>query len=215
LIETGSPPDRISCSRSPARSAAEMVHRVGLTTDPAPRRRSGAARFHATRQPIAASVRWRARIAARLHRARPRRQHRSHGLGPRRAGPRRARLALSSQRERSPRSTAARSTANRNWARCSTGGFRGAATMATPCAGLFSAYTQRKRRHHVLDYDDLLLYWRALAGVERDRQCRSQLVRSRARRRIPGHQRDPGRHLALVVPAGFDHRGRRRCSRAI
>ena len=30
--------------------------------------------------------------------------------------------------------------------------------------GLFSAYTQRKRRHHVLDYDDLLLYWRALAA---------------------------------------------------
>ena len=30
--------------------------------------------------------------------------------------------------------------------------------------GVFTAYTQRKRRHHVLDYDDLLLYWRALAA---------------------------------------------------
>lgn len=25
--------------------------------------------------------------------------------------------------------------------------------------GLFAAYTERKQRHHVLDYDDLLLYW--------------------------------------------------------
>src|SRR5690606_34385111 len=27
---------------------------------------------------------------------------------------------------------------------------------------VFVSYTQRKRRHHVLDYDDLLLHWRAL-----------------------------------------------------
>ena len=29
---------------------------------------------------------------------------------------------------------------------------------------IFLAYTARKREHHVLDYDDLLVYWRALAG---------------------------------------------------
>jgi DNA helicase-2/ATP-dependent DNA helicase PcrA len=29
---------------------------------------------------------------------------------------------------------------------------------------IFAAYTQRKRRHHVLDYDDLLLHWRALVA---------------------------------------------------
>ena len=29
---------------------------------------------------------------------------------------------------------------------------------------LFGAYTEHKRRHHVLDYDDLLLFWRALTG---------------------------------------------------
>jgi DNA helicase-2/ATP-dependent DNA helicase PcrA len=28
---------------------------------------------------------------------------------------------------------------------------------------IFSAYAERKRAHHVVDYDDLLLYWRALA----------------------------------------------------
>ena len=30
---------------------------------------------------------------------------------------------------------------------------------------IFSAYTSRKRRHHVLDYDDLLLFWRALTSA--------------------------------------------------
>ncbi len=30
---------------------------------------------------------------------------------------------------------------------------------------IFSAYTARKRRHHVLDYDDLLLFWRALTSA--------------------------------------------------
>jgi DNA helicase-2/ATP-dependent DNA helicase PcrA len=30
---------------------------------------------------------------------------------------------------------------------------------------VFTAYTQRKRRHHVLDYDDLLLHWRALLAA--------------------------------------------------
>ena len=33
-------------------------------------------------------------------------------------------------------------------------------------AGIFVAYSDRKRRHNVLDYDDLLLYWRALLGSE-------------------------------------------------
>jgi DNA helicase-2/ATP-dependent DNA helicase PcrA len=30
---------------------------------------------------------------------------------------------------------------------------------------VFTAYTHRKRRHHVLDYDDLLLHWRALMAA--------------------------------------------------
>jgi len=33
---------------------------------------------------------------------------------------------------------------------------------ADDLAGLFSAYVDRKESHHVLDYDDLLLFWRAL-----------------------------------------------------
>jgi len=34
-------------------------------------------------------------------------------------------------------------------------------------AQIFDEYTRRKRRQHVLDYDDLLLYWRALTAVPR------------------------------------------------
>ncbi len=34
-------------------------------------------------------------------------------------------------------------------------------------ASIFENYTARKREHHVVDYDDLLLYWRALAGAPR------------------------------------------------
>jgi ATP-dependent DNA helicase UvrD/PcrA len=39
-------------------------------------------------------------------------------------------------------------------------------------AELFTAYTERKRRTHVLDYDDLLLYWEALLGSSAAGQVR-------------------------------------------
>jgi DNA helicase-2/ATP-dependent DNA helicase PcrA len=39
------------------------------------------------------------------------------------------------------------------------------AEHADPLREVFTSYTQRKRRHHVLDYDDLLLHWRALLAA--------------------------------------------------
>jgi DNA helicase-2/ATP-dependent DNA helicase PcrA len=39
------------------------------------------------------------------------------------------------------------------------------AEHADPLREVFTGYTQRKRRHHVLDYDDLLLHWRALLAA--------------------------------------------------
>src|SRR5690606_24223811 len=39
---------------------------------------------------------------------------------------------------------------------------------------VFVAYTQRKRRHHVLDYDDLLLHWRALLASTAGDQMRER-----------------------------------------
>ena len=35
---------------------------------------------------------------------------------------------------------------------------------------IFTAYTARKRRQNVLDYDDLLLFWKALAWSEATRE---------------------------------------------
>ena len=39
---------------------------------------------------------------------------------------------------------------------------------------LFRAYTDRKRNHNVIDYDDLLLYWRALMASDTGEGIRSQ-----------------------------------------
>jgi DNA helicase-2/ATP-dependent DNA helicase PcrA len=40
---------------------------------------------------------------------------------------------------------------------------------------IFAAYTERKRAHHVLDYDDLLLFWKALATSETTQAPLSQM----------------------------------------
>jgi DNA helicase-2/ATP-dependent DNA helicase PcrA len=39
------------------------------------------------------------------------------------------------------------------------------AEWETELRGLFAAYVEAKQRHHVLDYDDLLLYWAQVMGV--------------------------------------------------
>ena len=59
---------------------------------------------------------------------------------------------------------------------------------------LLDGYVDRKEADAVLDYDDLLLYWRRPAGRSRGRAGRPRAVRSRAGRRIPGHQRLAGRN---------------------
>ncbi|MEO5838284.1 MAG: UvrD-helicase domain-containing protein, partial [Acidimicrobiales bacterium] len=48
LIETGSAPDRILLLTFTRRSAAEMVHRVGLSTDPLAAAQVWGGTFHAT-----------------------------------------------------------------------------------------------------------------------------------------------------------------------
>ena len=59
---------------------------------------------------------------------------------------------------------------------------------------LFTGYVDAKQRRHVLDYDDLLLYWFYLmsdqpSAVSRQR---SEPLRLCAGGRIPRHQCDPG-----------------------
>ena len=64
----------------------------------------------------------------------------------------------------------------------------------------------------LLDFDDLLLYWRAAAGRRDPRTGPGRRLRPRLRRRVPGHQPDPGRHrpAAAAGRPGGDRRGRRR-----
>ena len=76
---------------------------------------------------------------------------------------------------------------------------------------LFRAYVERKQQQHVLDYDDLLLYWsQMMAEPGIARACRRAL-RPCAGRRIPGHQPaaggDPARAEARRPRR---HGGRRR-----
>ena len=59
---------------------------------------------------------------------------------------------------------------------------------------IFQAYTARKREQQSLDYDDLLLFWRALASVAVDGPAGRRDVRPRPGRRVPGHERAAGRH---------------------
>jgi DNA helicase II / ATP-dependent DNA helicase PcrA len=52
------------------------------------------------------------------------------------------------------------------------------------------AYLERKRAQSLLDFDDLLLYWRALGAS--DPFTRRGALRPRPRRRVPGHERGAG-----------------------
>ena len=58
---------------------------------------------------------------------------------------------------------------------------------------VFAGYVERKRAHNVVDYDDLLLYWRA-RHLAHGRSDPARGVRSHPRRRVPGHQRGAGGH---------------------
>ena len=63
------------------------------------------------------------------------------------------------------------------------------------------------RAAHVLDYDDLLLFWKALVTERRHSRSAVGDVRPRARRRVPGHERAAGRH-----PRGAPARRHRRAT---
>ena len=76
---------------------------------------------------------------------------------------------------------------------------------------LFAAYLDAKQRQHVLDYDDLLLYWAQMMCEPVDRARRRRPVRSRAGRRVPGHQPAPGLDPAQAQAGrARTDRGRRR-----
>ena len=53
---------------------------------------------------------------------------------------------------------------------------------------LFAGYVEAKQAAHVLDYDDLLLYWAEMLAEPAAAAELGARVRPRARRRVPGHQ---------------------------
>ena len=75
--------------------------------------------------------------------------------------------------------------------------FRGAPCGTTSWQALFGQYVEAKQRQQVLDYDDLLLYWAHMMQEPAIARGDRRALRSRAGRRISGHQQAPG-----LGPAG-------------
>ncbi len=162
LIEAGGAPDRILLLTFTRRAAAEMVHRAGLATDPRAAAAIWGGTFHA--------------MANRLLR------QFGHALGLPTGftvldqsdatdllGWVRSDQGFAERGTRFPRKETVASVYSRmvnsqeklgdvlsRW-------FPWCADHADALRAIFAAYTQRKRQQHVLDYYDLLLFWRALA----------------------------------------------------
>ena len=171
LLERGVPAERILLLTFTRRAAREMLARVDAL------RGAGAAgadrvvggTFHAVGWHARAGPRGGARPAAVARRCSTRATPptcstscaRSTGLAT--TGRR-----FAAQAHPASTSTAARSTRSarcrRSWPRRT----RGARTHSTRSPALFRAYTARKRALGLLDLDDLLLYWRALALARPD-----------------------------------------------
>ena len=89
--------------------------------------------------------------------------------------------------------------------RCSARAFRGAPNWEAELRALFAAYVEAKQRQHVLDYDDLLLYWAQMMAEPAHRGRCLRAFRPRPGRRIPGHQPPAGGD-----PAGAEAERQRR-----
>ena len=81
---------------------------------------------------------------------------------------------------------------------------------------LFASYGERKEQGGILDYDDLLLFWRGLLADPQSGHADPQPLRLRAGGRVPGHQPGPSGHpqAAAARRPGPDGRRRRCASRS-
>ena len=101
-----------------------------------------------------------------------------------------------------PTSTRGRSTRRAPRATSSRSSFPWCEPHTEPIMGLFRDYVARKRARGLLDFDDLLLAWRACSATPPLGPAIADALGSRARRRVPGRQPDPGRHRPLLRPTG-------------
>ena len=220
LIVSGADPRRILLMTFSRRAAAEMAARGAHRAQGDGRqgrrhdRRADLGR-HLSRHRRAAAARvCRAdRARSRLHDPRPRGFRRPDESGPARARALEDRKPLSRPRARASRSIRAASTPRPTSTRC-WAGFPWCAGWDSRAEGRCSPPMSRpSRRQNVLDYDDLLLYWAQMMSDAGNRRRHRRPLRSRAGRRVSGHQPAAG-----LDPAGAEarraraDRGRRRCA---
>ena len=84
------------------------------------------------------------------------------------------------------------------------------ADQLEPIASICRGYVNRKRLLGLVDFDDLLLYWRAAAADDRPGAAARFRDRSHLCRRVSGRQRVAGRHPARPAQPRPTIDGRRR-----
>ena len=156
----------------PASGARAVVRAPRARRMPAQPVASGAAR--STRSATGCSGSTDVRSAsARLHRPGPGRRRRRDEPGSRRTGLRPTRAAVPAQGDPRRHLLAHGERRRRSSSTSSSATIRGAWTTLDGIREIFRAYTDRKRERNVLDYDDLLLYWKALACGRADARASS------------------------------------------
>ena len=194
LLDDGVPPERILLVTFSRRAAAELTRRVGQLTDPTVAGRVVAGTFHS----VAHRVLRRYGTALGLAEG-----FSVLGQGDGRDLLRLVRAPVATDPTPVPphRDRGCRSTAGRSAGRAP-GGDGGPLLPVVPRRNRGPPdrsspdYTERKRAQHLLDLEDLLLYWRAAVPGPDGRARPGRAVRPGPRRRVPGHQPGPGRHPA-------------------
>lgn len=164
LIEDGVDPQRILLLTFTRRAASEMVHRVASATDDRAASRVWGGTFHATSNRLLRNFGQAAGLSPNFTVLD---QADSTDL----MGMVRTEEGFGERSKRFPKKDTVASIYSRvvnsqaKLAEVLESDYPWCADHGDDLKTIFSAYTARKRRHHVLDYDDLLLFWRALTSA--------------------------------------------------
>ncbi len=172
LIEDGVPPERILLLTFTRRAAAEMMSRIGGTTDPQLAQRVQGGTFHAIANRILRRYAKQTGIPPNFTVLDPADAADLFGLLRTEAG-------LGEQARRFPKKETIANiyshlvNAQTRLTKVLEKEFPWCAEHEPTLKELFGQYTERKRKYQVLDYDDLLLFWRALTDGPVGRQLRN------------------------------------------
>ncbi len=162
LLDGGAAPDRVLLLTFTRRAAAEMLARAERLADAAGANRVWGGTFHAVANRLLR--RYGARVGLR-----PGFTVLDQGDSADLLGLVRAELGLGEGSRRFPQKATLAAiysrtvNAQKNLSVVLKASFPWCAQDRDDIRAIFTAYTERKRRHNVVDFDDLLLYWRALA----------------------------------------------------